>query len=118
MVIRPFIFYLPSLTSEAIIPALAAVALFSVLAFIFWIKQRKNYRTNLDLFLGKSAQITSLLEDYLNKHDLHFYQIKINGEIWKACSREKLETGMIVYVHQVDHEQLLLHISKTPYTLK
>jgi len=100
------------LSTSVIASVVGAIAVFIGLIsyFLYWDighKKKKKYDDYYTL-VGKTGTVTSELESH--EEGIHYYQIKISGEIWKAKSKHLHKIGDIVKVTGENKEEIYLEI--------
>lgn len=100
------------LSTSVIASVVGAIAVFIGLIsyFLYWDighKKKKKYDDYYTL-VGKTGTVTSELESH--EEGIHYYQIKISGEIWKAKSKHLHKIGDIVEVTGENKEKIYLEI--------
>lgn len=101
-----------SINYPVIYSTLAGV--FAGVGCIVWymINDAKKQLSTADFFLPIDARGV-ILKTY---PDLKQYQVKVQGEIWKAISEENLNPGDQIEVISVDQQRLIVNVKKTPHT--
>lgn len=100
-----------SISYSLIVSAIVVIAAFtSFIAFYLARDSRRHKLTkNYYSLAGRHGVIVSLLPD--EGEDLHYYQIKVGGEIWKASSHENFTVGDSCTIHK-ETQDLVLAIKK------
>lgn len=82
--------------------------------FIIWyiLKEAKKQPKSKDFFLPRESTGT-IVTIGTNIDSPFHYQVKVQGEIWKGISEEKLAVGERVIIIDIAPEQLLVKIKKT-----
>jgi membrane-bound serine protease (ClpP class) len=97
-----------SIEYRVIFSSLAGVATgLGIVAWYLYRESKKRKRSE-DFFLPIGAKGHILTK--LSRRD---YQVKVKGEIWKACSEEELAIDEQVEIIEVDTKNLLIKIKKT-----
>jgi membrane-bound serine protease (ClpP class) len=97
-----------ALEKSVIISVVAAITIYVGFVGAYFIKtyiKRKNYYSPQGE-VGVIAHILNSDTDHI------YYQVKVEGEIWKAQSTQKLEVGDEVKILKADEDKLTLTITK------
>lgn len=88
-----------------ILSVVAAIVLYvGVIAYVFLKLKRKKGET----FLSQQNQVGHISKYDREEDGEYYYRIKINGEIWRARSKNKYEVNTKVKVKEQDNENLIL----------
>ncbi len=90
----------------------ALVGIFGLIAYMFFRESKDEVKTNFEIPEGKSGSVFKVL-DLIGSP---LYQIKVQGQFWKARSDENLEPGDTILVEgrfSQEKEPLVLKIKKS-----
>lgn len=96
------------LEQTAVWSTVIAVTLYVV--FLGWYFL-KTYVKPKDYFSqsGEEGHVAKFLKE---EHGEFFFQVKVNGEIWNAKAKEKIEDGARIQITDSDQENMILSIKK------
>lgn len=99
-----------ALAPEVIAAAIMAIGVFLFLILYFLLRDYKKSKDHhFNEALGKEALILEIVQG--PKDEGHYYQIKVEGEIWRARSNTLYRPGSYVKVVSLDHNSLTYILS-------
>ncbi len=100
-----------SVSYSLIASAIVTIASFTSFIAFYLMRDSRRHKSSNNYYslAGRHGVIVNLLPDEVG--DLHYYQIKIGGEIWKASSQELLQVGDLCTIKK-ESEALVLIINK------
>ena len=81
----------------------AIVVFMGIISYVF-MKSRKQLSSNFNDEIPSRGIVISELTQ--KSRDVYEYQIKIQGEIWKAFSKEKINIGETVAIEKKDEDNM------------
>jgi membrane-bound serine protease (ClpP class) len=94
------------LIAGTVIPLVAVMLL---MGYLFWRTRVKRPINNFFSVMNRQGPITRRLED---ESGLHFYQVRVDGQIWRASSSTLYNIGDHVEVKESNDHKLTLEIVK------
>ena len=96
------------LSSSIIYAAASAIACFVGILALIMIKSKRKYADyDFNSLVGKDAHIIAMI---LEEEGTYFYQVKINGEIWKAQAKKLFDKGAHVKISAQHINDMVLEI--------
>lgn len=93
-----------------IFSSLSAVVVFGlILVWYFKKENAKNHQKHFFSMVQSKGHVFSVMGQ---ESDYWFYQVKVNGEIWKAKSKDMLVAGEAIQITNQSSEDLILIVSK------
>lgn len=89
--------------------AIISISLFVVFVLFMIVKNRPVLKANSEQLTGYHALITKVFDQ---KEQLFWYHIKVNGEIWKACSEHQFSVNVQVQIDKKSRDGLYYSINK------
>jgi membrane protein implicated in regulation of membrane protease activity len=80
-----------------------------LMGYLFWRTRVKRPINNFFSVMNRQGPITRRLED---ESGLHFYQVRVDGQIWRASSSTLYNIGDHVEVKESNDHKLTLEIVK------
>ena len=96
------------LEQTAVWSTVIAVSLYVIFLGWYFLKtyiKPKNYFSQA----GEEGHVAKFVKE---EHGEFFFQVKVNGEIWNAKSKENLEKGTRIQITESDEENMILKIKK------
>ena len=102
-----------SLSMNLVIAAVATIAGFVLFVggFIFKDMRKSKAKDNYYSLIGKNCVVSSCFESEQDNGQF-LYQVKVGGEIWKARSEQKFETGQSAVITADQDEDMTLCIGE------
>lgn len=97
-----------TMSKSLIFSTVAAIALFIIFIAVYMIRDHKNIgKTTFNDMVDQRGEVLSFLDE---DEGTYFYQMKVNGEIWKVKSSKELEIGEHYTVLEHDQDKMILTV--------
>ncbi len=97
------------LSKSIIFSASSAIAAFVILiAYVFLKDIKRKQKNDFNNLLDKEVHVLAFIENDMNNDNI--YKVKVNGEIWKATSKNKIEINSTAIVIEQNKNTMTIRI--------